>query len=68
MARLANMPNRENVSLADLEVAAKASPSQRGFVRMSAIRALCLGYAHDQVAELYSVSRPYRKPLGKVVQ
>jgi transposase len=51
------MPNRENVSLADLEIAAKASPRQRGFVRMSAIRALCLGYSHEQVAELYSVSR-----------
>lgn len=57
MSRLPNMPNRENASLADLEVAAKASPRQRGFVRMSAIRALCLGYSHDQVAELYSVSR-----------
>jgi transposase len=57
MARLPNMPNRENVSLADLEVAAKASPSQRGYVRMTAIRALCLGFSHDQVARLYSVTR-----------
>lgn len=50
------MPNRENISLADLEVCAKASPTQRGYVRMSAIRALCLGFSHGQVADLYSVS------------
>lgn len=57
MARRPNMPNRENVSLADLEVAMKASPSQRGFVRMSAMKALCLGFPHDQVARLYDVSK-----------
>jgi putative transposase len=56
MARSPNMPNRENVSLADLEVAIKASPTQRGYVRMSAIRTLCLGYSHSQAAELHNVS------------
>lgn len=50
------MPNRENVSLADLEIAMKASPSQRGYIRMSAIRSLCLGYSHQQAAELHNVS------------
>jgi len=50
------MPNRENVSLADLEVAMKASPTQRGYVRMNAIRTLCLGYSHSQAAELHNVS------------
>ena len=50
------MPNRENVSLADLEVAMKASPTQRGYVRMSAIRVLCLGFSHGQTAQLHNVS------------
>jgi transposase len=57
MSRSPKMPNRENVSLADLEVAMKASSSQRGYVRMSVIRALCLGFSHDQVAELFNVSQ-----------
>ena len=34
-------PNWENISLADLEVAAKVSPSQRGFVRMSFTGMVC---------------------------
>ena len=51
------MPNRENVSLADLEVDMKASPRQRGYVRMSAIRILCLGFSHDQSAQMHNVSK-----------
>jgi transposase len=51
------MPNRENVSLADLEVAMNASPRKRGYVRMSAMRALCMGFSHDQVAQLFNVSQ-----------
>jgi len=57
MGRLANMPNRENCSFAELEVAARAAPRQRGHVRMMAIKALLLGGSHDYVAELYGVSR-----------
>jgi len=49
MARSQNIPNRENVSLADLEVAMKASPRQRGYVRMSTIRSLCLGFSHQEI-------------------
>lgn len=57
MGRLANKPNRENCSFAELEVAARAAPRQRGHVRMMAIKALLLGGSHDYVAELYGISR-----------
>ena len=50
------MPNAENCSEEQLLVAAKASPSQRGFVRLSAIRALILGFSHQDVARLSGVS------------
>lgn len=50
------MPNAENCSEEQLLVAAKASPSQRGFVRLSAIRALILGFSHEDVAKLSGVS------------
>ena len=35
----------------------KASPRQRGYVRMSAIRILCLGFSHDQSAQMHNVSK-----------
>jgi transposase len=49
-------PNLENCSLAELEVAAKAAPSQRSHNRLMAIRALTLNIPPGQVAALYSVS------------
>lgn len=57
MARQPNMPNPENCSLAELEVAARAAPRQRGYVRSIAIKALLFGFSHEQVSALYSVSR-----------
>jgi transposase len=57
MSRLANMPNGENCSLAELNIAAGAVASRRSHVRMMAIKALLLGGTHDYVAELYGVSR-----------
>ena len=51
------MPNGENCSLAELDVAARAAPRQNGYVRSTAIRALLLGFSHEQVSALYSVSR-----------
>ncbi len=56
MARHPNRPKTENVSAADVEAATKASPSQRGFVRMSAVKALCPGFPHNKTARLYDVS------------
>ena len=50
------MPNAENCSEEQLLVAAKGSRSQRGFVRLSAIRALILGFSHEAVAKLSGVS------------
>jgi len=35
----------------------KASASQRGYVRMSAIGALCLGLSYDQVSKLFNASQ-----------
>lgn len=57
MSRLPNMPNGENCSLVELDIAAGAVPSRRSHVRMMAIKALLLGGTHDYVAELYVVSR-----------
>jgi transposase len=48
--------NLENCSLAELEVAAKAAPSQRSHNRLMAIRALTLNIPPEQVAALYSIS------------
>ena len=57
MARLSNMPNGENCSRAELHTAAQAAVSKRSHIRMMAVKALLLGVSHDQVAELYGVSR-----------
>lgn len=57
MARRPLMPNSQNCSMAELQVAIKAAPSQRSVFRMQAIKALVLGVDHETVAELYSVSR-----------
>ena len=35
----------------------KAAPRQRGYVRMSAIRVLGLGFSHDQSAQMHNVSK-----------
>ena len=50
------VPNLENCSLAELEVAAKAAPSKRSHNRLMAIRALTLSIPAGQVAALYSIS------------
>lgn len=49
------MPNGENCSEEQLLVAANASPTRRGFVRLSAMRALVLGFSHEQAAKLSGV-------------
>ena len=51
------MPNAENCSLAELETAAKASPTQRGFVRLMAMRTLLLGHTHGQTAAICAITR-----------
>jgi len=50
------VPNLENCSQVELEVAAKAAPSQRSHNRLMAIRALTLNIPPEQVAALYSIS------------
>ena len=57
MARQATFPNAENCSLAELETAMKCSPRQPGFIRMQAIRALILGFTHQQAADLFQRTR-----------
>lgn len=51
------VPNPENCTLSELETAMKATPQQRSFVRLQAIRALLLGVAHDTVAAMANVTR-----------
>jgi transposase len=50
-------PNPDNCTLAELETAMKATPLQRSFVRMQAIRALLMGFDHDSAAKLHNVTR-----------
>ena len=45
-------PNAENATLEELRVAMEAAPNKRSYVRLSAMRALLLGYARAQVCEL----------------
>jgi transposase len=56
MAKL-TMPNAENCSLAELNVAAHAAPTKQSHNRLMAIRELLLGITHDQVAALYNKTR-----------
>jgi len=56
MAKL-TMPNAENCSWADLNVAAQAAPTKQSHIRLMAIRALLLGIWHAQVAALFSQTR-----------
>lgn len=51
------MPNRENCSLAELEIADRASISRWSHIRIWAIRILMLGFTHDQAASISGVSR-----------
>jgi transposase len=57
MAKLPIMPNAENCSLAELEVAAQSAPSKRSHIRLTAIRALLLGIGPEPVAALFSITR-----------
>jgi transposase len=45
-------PNPENATPEELRVAMEAAPNKRSFVRLSAMRALLLGYSRQQVCEL----------------
>ena len=51
------MPNWENCSLEELEIAAQAAVSRRSHDRLMAIKSLFFGVSHDQVADIFSVSR-----------
>jgi transposase len=50
-------PNAENCSLAELETAMRAAPTQRAFVRMKAIHTLLRGFNHAAVAGFIDVTR-----------
>lgn len=45
-------PNPENATPEELRVAMEAAPNKRSYVRLSAVRALLLGYSRRQVCEL----------------
>lgn len=49
------MPNAENCTKEELDIAAKAAPTQRSYQRMMAVRALFLGIDHHQVAAIFSI-------------
>jgi putative transposase len=56
MAARRHIPNAENCSMAELETAIKAAPTQRANDRLRAMKALVLGLDAPVVAELFSVS------------
>ncbi len=56
MARKRLIPNLENASLAELEIACGAAPYREGHDRIMAVRALALGIPHAQVALLHQVT------------
>lgn len=45
-------PNAENATPDELRVAMEAAPNKRSYVRLSAMRALLLGYSRQEVCEL----------------
>lgn len=49
-------PNRENCTLAELEIALKCTPRRQSFTRMSALRALLLGQDPKAVALIFNVT------------
>ena len=57
MSRQPNMPNAENCSLEELDVAAGATVSLRSHERMMEIKALLVGISHDQVAKRYDTTK-----------
>lgn len=57
MARKATLPNAENCSLAEIETAMTCSPTQKAFVRMQAIRAVMMGFDHQQVVAIFMKTR-----------
>lgn len=56
MSRARNLPNPENATLKELEVAAKAAPSRRSAVRLRAIKALLIGVPFEQVMEVFDAA------------
>ncbi len=56
MSRGKKMPNPENCSLEEFDIAVQCCPSQGAYDRMKAIKALLIGIPRDQVAKLHSVT------------
>lgn len=50
------MPNPENCTLEELNIAAECSPSRNAYDRMMAIRALLIGIPREQVSKLHNVT------------
>ncbi|MGI6350087.1 MAG: hypothetical protein ACOX6M_00145 [Armatimonadota bacterium] len=58
------MPNAENCTLAELDVAIRCSKRQQDAFRMQAIKALLLGVTRSVVAELFAVARSVSRTLS----
>jgi len=55
MARKPLMPNGENCSLVELEIAAHAAPTQKAYLRLWCMRVLLLGKSKADVREFFGV-------------
>lgn len=49
-------PNAENATIEELEVAMEAAPNKRSYIRLAALRALCMGMERAVVSKLYNRS------------
>jgi transposase len=57
MSRAKTLPNPENCSIEDLDIARKCAANQAAFARMTAIRALLLGFEFSATAVVFNVSQ-----------
>jgi len=55
MAQKPIMPNAENCSLAELEIAAHAAPTQKAYRRLWCMRMILIGKAKSQVREFFAL-------------
>ncbi len=57
MVALLILPNAENCSLSEIDIAISCTPTQKAAFRLMAIKTLIFGLEYQKVAKLYNVTR-----------
>ena len=57
MVALLILPNAENCSLSEIDIAISCTPTQKTAFRLMAIKTLIFGIDYQKVAELYKITR-----------